>query len=88
MSNGSRTAGRGEALGSSSPEIIKDLYQQIVTLDAAGDIDAEFLAAIERGRAHLLDAGRRAAGGARLRLGLDVIVFARPTQSSRQHNTQ
>jgi hypothetical protein len=71
-----------EAIGAASPDIIKDLYQQIVALDPAGDLDAKFLAAVESARAYLLDASRRASDDARLRLGLDVIVFARPTQSS------
>ena len=77
-----RTAGRGptKAIGAASPDIIRISISRS-SRSTPPAISTPGSSRRSTARACLLDASRRA-GDARLRLGLDVIVFARPTQSS------
>lgn len=61
-------------------ELMSDLYRQIITLDASGGSPPAqaFSEAIREAASQLLSASDRTARRDRLRLGLDVIVVARP----------
>jgi hypothetical protein len=65
-----------------SHEMTRDLDAQIDLIDPQDDLASELRAAVERARAYLLNAERRAADAGRLRLGLDVIVVAHPEQTA------
>jgi hypothetical protein len=62
-----------------APDIVTDLYGQIVKLPAGGTLEPAFAAAFKEARATLLRIGELSESQDRLRVGLDVIVVARVT---------
>lgn len=72
---GARSAGEESAHDPEQREIFRDLERQIEEVEPSGDALAT---AMDRAASRLLAAEERAADPERLRLGLDVIVLARP----------